>query len=268
MGLSKLFPEFSGICPLIFIYPQALEKNIEKAMRTCIIFFDFDNVTKVNRIGKLPRQHDIERVFEASIYNLLDALLSIERFDEVTFRLYSGWHDREAEEYTDLYFMVSAALRNIPRVYKKTRLFLKIIVAPAGIPTAEILHTKRATMGIGNYKVILPHACADAENCSLKLIEKWIRKGCPHLNCQIKNNDAFQSIGQKTVDTLMVSDAMYFALQDRCTAMVIASNDDDMVPGLLYSAQTNKKVWWFRTKIMSVYDLLVEAHSVEIINYR
>ncbi len=224
---------------------------------------DFDNAAQLGRLGRLPHSADVEVALRVTTQGIIDCLQSKDHIvNEVAVRLYGGWHDADTDAETDLYHMLSRAVRNHPRLVRGMRLRIRLALAPAytsGEPFRFTVRTRRKPPSIHFRN---PENCSSPPDCTFEAAKRWLRKGCPTENCRITSEDVFWTREQKTIDTTMVSDMIYLATNESHSGVVVVSDDDDMVPGLLYASQLTRPVVVLRRRAQSVYDHLLELHDV------
>lgn len=166
---------------------------------------------------------------------------------ELRFRFYDGWFD-EAGRGTDRYEMLRAHIRdNYPTRQKRRRHFAMIADAPAALPSERLSHTLRTVGGLPNVHVHIPPGtpdrCAHSDGCMVAPLRSWLRGSCPHPNgCTVPTSAFSTHRQQKLVDTALVSDAVWLASRDH--AVAIASDDEDVVPGLLTAGVFGHRVVW------------------------
>jgi hypothetical protein len=157
---------------------------------------------------------------------------------ELHIRLYGGWTDLLGES-TQLADMVSKAIRLHGYSYRvrDTRILLALADRPLSAASEPLLGTLRpvpwqlSISAVSNH----PNGCTNiGPNCPhIQGALSWSTGRCPaHPGCTAVRDDTFISMGQKMVDTMIVSDAI-FVRELGASEVIVASADDDVVPGLL-----------------------------------
>jgi len=111
-----------------------------------------------------------------------------------------------------------------------------------------------------------PIRCVDQANCTVSVVMKWSRKGCPTLNCPVTSVEAFRCLQQKLVDSLICCDLLSLAIDDQDSPVFLISEDDDFVPALLLAGLRGASVWHVRTKPTKVriYDQMLIQRRVKL----
>lgn len=65
------------------------------------------------------------------------------------------------------------------------------------------------------------------------MLQEWWAGRCPSESCGVKLADVGESFRQKMVDALIVADATTVTWNEDADAVVIMSDDDDMIPAML-----------------------------------
>lgn len=232
-------------------------------MKLANVLVDFDNIMRLRDIGRQPSQPDIDYrmdiFFKKLVYCLSEQIIGI---SELYVRLYSGWHDAFNEKYSDLYCMVSQYIRNCPRNVNGIRIRIKIATSLAVDSSALFLSTLRARKFGKTIKIAEPSGCIDKKNCSLSVVKNWFKRGCQNDRCSVKSSDVFCSSEQKTVDTMIVCDLLFFAMQNSGDWVVVASDDDDMMPGIVQSRLSSDKIMLLCSRAESFYSNLLDSFDI------
>lgn len=85
-------------------------------------------------------------------------------------------------------------------------------------------------------------------HCPVEIVKK-ISKGpgkiCQVKNCTLKAEDIFQTFGQKMIDTMMACDILTIAEEQETEAIVVMTDDVDMLPALVVSSLKYKRVSYY-----------------------
>ena len=154
--------------------------------------------------------------------------------NEITVRLYGGWNGDPPHSRVPLREMTEQVLRSYPGRRGPVRLRLQLAEAPVLDPSLRLLRSRRRI----HYPQFLasievPAACPHQGNCTLKSLRSWSRGHCPDLSCGVQLGDVASGYRQKMVDTLLTADALAIAHEQLADVILIASDDDDMLPAIL-----------------------------------
>ena len=181
--------------------------------------------------GRPPNYADVRDGISDFLGQVVGALPAA---TEITLRLYGGWHYRTAHTPVDVRLMVARAIDQLPKRQATHRLRLQLADRPVSNPAPLMLGTLRAS-SLPRVRADItpsPH-CIQAGDCTLSAFCSWASGNCPHSACAVRLRDVAEQHRQKMVDTLLTADAMTIAHRQMAHAIVIASDDDDMVPALL-----------------------------------
>jgi len=228
-------------------------------MRTGIVLVDFDNATKISKLGIAPRQNDVNRLVDQLVFNCTDTLYDQNvHFEELQFLFYSGWHNEECNQFTDLYFMLKNYIDQTSKRYKKTRLRFKVPLGLAARPEASLLHTKRQHSGVRVYRPKTSSTCIGGGPCLMhEIIQIRKKSKCPRAICDHVLESLIVYHEQKTVDTHIVCDLITYSCEKDIAFLSLVSDDDDFVPGLIQASLNIKDIVWVRQKKVSRYDDLL-----------
>ena len=191
---------------------------------------------------------------------------------EITLRLYGGWHRHASDTPVDIRLMVARAIDQLPKRRRTHRIRLQLADRPVSTPAPLMLATLRTSSVPRVRADITPSThCVHTAECTLTAFRSWASGTCPHSTCTVRLRDVAEQHRQKMVDTLLVTDAMTIAHRQMAHAIVIASDDDDMVPALLALAPTPLHVACLRRvhpqvrhRSSSYYPDILEAEGVAI----
>ena len=181
--------------------------------------------------GRSPNYADIREGIEDLIN---EALCAVPSARELTIRLYGGWHGSGSQQVLDLPQMVARTLRHFPRRVKHQRLRLQMADHPIWDSSIRLLSSVRKSR-VTHVPVHFadPNDCKNSTCCTLDTLCSWFRGACPERDCPVQLTDIASQIRQKMVDTLLTADALTIAGDEIADIVILASDDDDMVPALL-----------------------------------
>lgn len=197
----------------------------------------------------------------------IDALsLSHVRVEELTVRLYGGWHDRETKSFTPIRDLLAKVVRQYPR-RGSIRLRVQIAEAMISYPFLAFTETlRRAPYSPSGHLGAIPSNCLLGNACSLSKVSCWLRGKCPETDCAVKTRDVIYARQQKIVDTLITADSLFLAHSQQADVLLIASDDDDMVPALIGGRMPGTQVFHMRRSRLDpgCYDNFLEEAGVVI----
>jgi uncharacterized LabA/DUF88 family protein len=167
-------------------------------------------------------------------------------FWEFSVRLYDGWFDA-AGSGTDLYNMIRSHLqRTYPIRGRRFRLFVEMALSPLATPEHRLIDTYREERGFRRYHMNVlgapPRECHVPGACAVFHLRSWARGRCPTSDCLVSVQDVASYRQQKLVDTTLVADTVWLAMQG--DAVVVVSEDEDVIPGLLTAKSFGGVVAW------------------------
>lgn len=188
------------------------------------------------------------------------------KVEELTIRLYGGWHDRETKSATPARDLISKVIRQYPRRVG-TRLRIQIAEAPIFSPHLVLMDTlRRAPYSPSGHLGTTPASCLLGTSCSLPFVAAWLKGRCPENGCPVRTRDVVHARQQKIVDTLITADSLSLVHSQHADALLIASDDDDMIPALLGASTPGISVVHLRRSTLDpgFYDTLLEDANVVI----
>ena len=93
--------------------------------------------------------------------------------------------------------------------------------------------------------------CASPDGCTLETFRSWCAGTCPERECPVRLRQIAQRRRQKMVDTLLTADAMAIIQEGRAHAVVVASDDADMIPALLALSASDLTLTHLRRHVAS-----------------
>ena len=181
--------------------------------------------------GRRPNAADIRD----GIAELVDEALTAEPDTrELTMRLYGGWHGLPSQSARDLLQMVRGAIRHLPRRSGRHRLRLQIADHPIWDSSIRLLRSARELpLTRIRAKLSSPDNCTHVGQCTFPAFRSWSRGRCPAPGCPVRLGEVASSSREKMVDTLLTADAITIIGDDLADVVILASDDDDMLPALL-----------------------------------
>ena len=217
--------------------------------------------------GRPPNLSDVER----GLWDLVDeATSAVPSARDVTVRLYGGWHRETVDARVDMRHMMDRAIANIPKRYGVQRVRVQLadhpIWDPAASPLLRSLRVSRPPRV--DVRLTPADSCIDPSACTFNALRSWCGGKCPERGCSVKLQDIAERTRQKMVDTLLTADAMAI-IQDRLAqAVVLASDDSDMLPALLALSASDLKLTHLRRDVaagsVAAYDPLFNEAGTHI----
>ena len=174
----------------------------------------------------------------------------------VNVRLYDGWYDgifltRHAQ---DIATQIGAFSPSPICVRGHDQNFwVKVNVELArsllSIPSKDMLHTFRIRGFPSGLKCETPpfDNCVASKLCPWKKLPDFLRhRKCPTDGCELHPKNIIYKAEQKIVDTMLTSDMIEIVLRNE--EFVIASSDDDMLPGICLALSRGASVIHLQTK--------------------
>lgn len=167
-------------------------------------------------------------------------------FWELWFRLYDGWFDPEGVV-TSVHEMIRSHIRDdYPTRRRGYRVFVELAVSALAAREDRLVGTFREEEGLGPYRVSVlrqpPAGCYAPGSCSVSHFRSWVKGHCPAHNCTMLTGDVASFRRQKMVDTTLVADAVWAA--SKGGPIIIASDDEDVIPGLVTAKAFGGHVAW------------------------
>lgn len=208
-----------------------------------------------------------------SLARAIDALIlsHYPRTHEVNIRLYGGWYEEQglSKDGTRLTQEVGASFPLSLIGEDGEVRYVRCEIASSLVDSRSDLFpaTLRNRHGLDWFiRDPQPARCIDKANCTVSLVMRWSRNGCPTPGCPVRSIEAFRCIQQKLVDTLICCDLLSLAVPDPATPVFLISEDDDFVPALLLAGLRGAAIWHVRTKSKKIrlYDHLLIARGVQL----
>lgn len=208
-----------------------------------------------------------------SLARSIDALISSHypATREVSIRLYGGWYDEQGlsrdgtklsqelgESFPLTLFGGDGKIR-----YVRCEIASSLVDSRGDLFHATLRHRHGLNPFIRDPH---PARCIDQANCTISVVMKWSRNGCPTPGCPVRSVEAFRCFQQKLVDTLICCDLLSLAIADPATSVFLISEDDDFVPALVLAGLRGAAIWHVRTKPkkVRVYDQLLIGRGVQL----
>lgn len=192
-------------------------------------------------LGRSPQHADVAHGIDELVSAVLRASPSAR---EVTIRLYGGWHGDVPENRVTLRDLTAQVASRYPGRVGATRVRIELAESPVWDRSVTLLRTvqvwfvdRLAT------KIERPaRSCSQPSSCCLEQLDSWRKGRCPEPTCSVSLRDVATTTNQKMVDTLLTADALAIASDGLADLVLIASDDEDMIPALLALTRTNVSV--------------------------
>lgn len=188
--------------------------------------------------GRPPGVPDIRLGLDRLTEQVLETVPSAR---EVIVRLYGGWHGDVPDTQRDLRDMVSREAADRPRRRKHQMFRLELAESPVWDRNVPIRRSVRLVRSRRlRTKVDQPPNCAiGPDRCSLSSFGAWCTGRCPEKGCPVRLPDVVSRYTQKMIDTLLTADAMAIRYEGMADIVVLASDDDDLIPAMLALAASD-----------------------------
>lgn len=198
-----------------------------------VVIVDYDN------LDPLLRKRGLFNVVWKVLEKLVDP--SVARQPRYLIRLYGGWYNchKLTRPAQDLTISIQGDVpRLFPIVFQGQQYQVPVTVelayALAAIPSKHLLATYRPR------SLQTSIQCKDPQNlgcnsisCPMKKVYSFFTSGtCSESQCTLSTHDFLFRGEQKLVDTMMISDLIYFAKAGH-RVLAVVSSDDDLWPGIL-----------------------------------
>lgn len=188
---------------------------------------------------------------------------------EVTIRLYGGWHRETLKAPVDIRHMMDRAIENNPKRYRAQRIRVQLADHPIWDPGTLLLRSLRESpVERLNLRPTESGNCASQNTCTLEALRSWCAGRCPERGCSVRLRDVTLLKRQKMVDTLLTADAMTIIHARLAHAVILASNDADMVPALLALSASGLEPTHLRRRVAAgfgdTYDALFQEADLQI----
>jgi len=202
---------------------------------TCLA--DFFNLRLWSH-GQEPGYNDIRLGLEELTSATMEALTNARKnVNELTIRLYGGWHGELPESGRHILAITSAVIREFPR-HVGTRLRIQIADSPIWDPSLRMVDSvKQVPIRLPDCSISHNPHCINPTNCSISILQSWWNGRCPEKLCRVRIEELGFMYRQKMVDTLLTADAITIVRDELSDILLIASDDDDMLPAMLAISQ-------------------------------
>lgn len=227
----------------------------------CIILVDFDNLLNLNKLSKRIQQHDMDYAIDYLVSKTIEHIKPGQYRLDIHYKFYGGWYESaDISSKTDRYWMLQSSIRSIKQNNYGKNIVRMTISDSLSLAPSKIFTTSIKTGSIDKSKLILDNkklsACTN-KNCTAKIVQNWLEVGCEH-PCTANQKNMIKIRTQKTVDTLLVSEIIYYSLLNTYQLIGVVSNDYDIVPGLVYAQEQSASIMLFRKSIHAHYDNIIE----------
>lgn len=200
---------------------------------------DFFNL-QLWRTGRPPVYSDVRDGLDDLVAAGVSAC---ESASEVTFRLYGGWHGQVPESREALREMTSRAVVALCKRLGRTRVRVELADTPVWDRSLILRDTVRvARLANVPARVERCDECLRPTDCSVPGLGRWFGGKCPEEGCAVKLPQVSWRHQQKMVDTLLTADALAIAHASMCDAVLVASDDADMLPALFALSASDVEV--------------------------
>ena len=191
---------------------------------------------------------------------------------EVTIRLYGGWHRESSDARVDLRHMMSRAITHSPKRYGAQRVRVQLADHPIWDPATPLLRSLQdSPMTRVNARLTRSAHCVSPANCTFEALRSWCAGKCPKHHCPVRLRQLAQRTRQKMVDTLLTADAMAIIHGRLAHAVVLASDDGDMIPALLALSASDVALTHLRRHVaggpVGMYDPVFHETGTHIQNW-
>lgn len=216
-----------------------------------LVFADYDNIDVPTKRRGL--EHIADRIVRAV------SQLPIQPQPKIDVRLYGGWFvgpylskmgQDLSVEVSDIFPKVLSTPWNGKRERQPVIINFHIARSLTACEQVPLHHTfrRRAFGGKLHFSRRATTVCAD-EDCPLIVIEKFLsQQSCPTSGCMVKQIDVIERHEQKLVDTMLVSDLIYWAGRQNHPLLAVLSSDDDMWPGIRTSIALTRPIIQLHTE--------------------
>lgn len=212
-----------------------------------MVIVDYDNLDLVLRRSGL---------FNV-LWKMLEKIVDVAqvRQPKYVIRLYGGWYERSNLTHAaqDLTIEIGAIPRVFPLVINGSQLRVPISIelaySLAVLPARHLLATYRPR---GIHGAVRCHDPAqigcNTTACPISpLYSIFVNGRCSEASCTKSVQDFFYRGEQKLVDSMMLSDLIYFS-QNGCNVIALVSSDDDLWPGILTGLHNGSEIRHIRTR--------------------
>lgn len=214
--------------------------------------------------GRRPNSADIRHGLEQLTEQVL---ATVPLAEDVTTRLYGGWHGDVPSTQRDLREMVSRAATDMPRRLGRQAFRLELAKSPVWDRNVPIRRSVRLVRS-RRFKTLVersPRCVLGPDRCSLSSFESWCAGRCPETGCPARLPDVASRYAQKMIDTLLTADAMAIGYEKLADTVVLASDDDDLIPAMLALAASDVElVHLTKRKAPSFYRGMLERKGASI----
>ncbi len=191
---------------------------------------------------------------------------------EVTIRLYGGWHRETLKAPVDIRHMMERAIENNPKRYRAQRIRVQLADHPIWDPGTPLLRSLRDSPLMRVHAQVTPSKqCFSPATCTSEALRSWCTGTCPESRCPVTLRQIAHRTRQKMVDTLLTADAMAIIKDRLAHAVVLASDDSDMIPALLALSASDIQLTHLRRHVaggsVGMYDSVFDETGTHIRNW-
>jgi hypothetical protein len=226
-------------------------------MKDILVLIDYHNLPTIVR-GRPMNHKDHENSINYITDKLIEYTSATYSNSRIVQRYYGGWYDENGKTTDDRDLVATVLRKTFPTAIRKNRFIAGIADGPLG-SDITLSATVRIEPGLPSFSVYEKPENCECKPCGLEALMSWKKGRCPYSpTCAKKDSNVAYTRNQKVVDTLIVGDALYsfFNTDNQC---IIISNDDDMLPSILYGSDRDRMtILRPGRKKPSYYDHLIE----------
>ena len=204
-------------------------------MKTHYMLVDYDN------IDMSDKRKGIAYLADVIINRVVDELEGIMRHYKI--RLYGGWYEKQTLTQKAQYligeisplspsYTINLSFNNNIKSIVSIELAYSLQISP----NQHLLHTFRARSNPRGFQFLNPRevGCIDPDCPNLALYNLFTSNKCAKPGCNKTLKDLFYKREQKLVDSMIVADLIFYAVNGEETISIVSS-DDDLWPGICYA---------------------------------
>jgi hypothetical protein len=233
------------------------------------VLVDFANVADLPK-GREARYKDVEDALTEIVRKAVAAAKTLAQApSSLRFRLYGGWDENDRA--TFLGDLVAASIRKNSFGRRSMSVQLELASSLLEWPSWRLQNTVRLSPGLPWFRTRTNHpSCprSSGDSCSLSLVERWQRGHCPDSSCSLEPDQVFSKRRQKLVDSAITCDAIYLARREPESWLIIATDDDDLIPGLVSASTMCRRVAQLaRRSHGDYYDKFLSRAGVSLLSW-
>ena len=226
---------------------------------------DFFNVARLRNASK-PSYADYRDALDNVVSRIIDVSSTLMPPPcELAGRIYGGWFQADPHRPTIAKDILDAVVRRYFPTRRPLRVRMTLADSLVSFPHEVLTATLRVMPGMPHIRVNeLPIACASPIHCPISGLRKWLRGQCPNSSCSVRTYAVCSRVTQKLVDTAICCDMIALAQLHQKDWILVASDDDDLVPGLLMASAFNSRMVRLRRGEQATvhYNVLLESKNI------